>query len=222
MSRLRSPSRIQSCIALIIVVAAQIVVLRMSSAVGVLALLALATVGSRVAGVSSRRVIATVYRIVLIVLPIFLVRLIVGTPLSAAMIEWTVYAGRLVTAAIIAQGYYSALGASGIFRGLSVPLRLLPRQIAYPLGHIVSSSLYLIPGVTNTIRTTFNAARVRDARDLRDRTIGIGQSASVIRTGMIALLSIPQGRAEAMVIRGLYSNAETQGAKEKEPPEIPR
>ena len=219
MSRLRHPSGLQSSLILLAVVTAQIVVLRIRDPVGVFVILGLATAGSRIVGVTYHRVVTTVYRIVLIVLPIFITRLITGTPLVETTIEWTSYAGRLVTAAIIAQGYYSAVGTSGIHRGFSVPLRLLPRRIAYSLGHIVSSSLYLIPGVTSTVRTTFNAARVRYADDRLSGDGTLARHASTVRTTMVALLAIPRERAEAMVIRGLYRNAETLGV-EKKPPVI--
>lgn len=205
---LQQRSRPSYFLLLVVVLAAQILVLGTSDPIGVFPLLGVSISISRIVGVSFRNIAATVSRIVLIVTPVLVVRLIVGMPLIGALLDWSLYAGRLVAAAVIARGYYHAVGATGIYQGLSVPLQLLPRSVAYQLGHIVSSSLYLIPGVTSSIRTTFMAARLRYARRFGTKRNDLARTASVFRTVLIALLSVPQGRAEAMVIRGLYRTSE--------------
>jgi hypothetical protein len=156
-------------------------------------------------GIPIRRITAAVRGLLLLLVPVLLFRILSLGASPATVLSWTAYAMRLLSAVIAALLLLHEIGPAGIRRALSVLLRPLPRRVAVPIEVITATALFLIPGILTRVAAVRGAARVRFSsagRPGRSVRSFVRRQALIYRAVLVGLLSIPQGRAEAMVVRG--------------------
>ena len=147
-----------------------------------------------------RKLAVALRGLIMLLLAILVARLL-AAPTREALLDWSVYASRLIAAITVALTLLDRIGASGIHRGVARLLSPLPAPLRQPLLDIIAAAVYLIPAASRHLKGSSAAARVRYARGRRflpsTNTIG------VVRAGLFSLASLPPRRAEAMVVRGL-------------------
>ncbi|MFP4151745.1 MAG: hypothetical protein ACLFR8_08250 [Alkalispirochaeta sp.] len=206
--------RIREVLALAGMIAIQIGLLRISSPIVAAAALALLWLVAGIRGLPLRRTLPAMRGVLVLLVPVLLFRFLSLGFSPTTFFPWAAYTIRLVAAVIAAQLLLHEIGPTGVRRGLAFFLRPLPRIVAEPTEAIAASALYLIPGVLARISAVRGAARVRfggGERGDRGRGALIRRHAGIYRAVLLGLFSIPQGRAEAMVVRGVQAPSEPRG-----------
>lgn len=184
---------------LIGIIGLQVIVLGSERTVLILAFFLLSIIGAAVSGLSHRRVLTVILMFTILLLPILGIQLLAGGSDPIEIVTaWSLYFARLVTAALIAGTYVRSIGIRGVTEGIVFLFRTFPSPVALTIRNIVSSSLFLIPGVVTSVQNTHRAARVRYSRPRSFR-----RSVGIVRAILIALLALPHSRAEAMIVRGV-------------------
>jgi hypothetical protein len=185
---------------LILVIALQVVFLRIATVT--VAVIAFGTALLFSLLISSRRkgVFRVVASILLITLPVLLVQLLFRSDISHVVAVWSVYVLRLITAALTARALLLLRGTTGIQRGITGLFSFLPRRFSSTIGSIVASSMYLLPVVFSHLKLTIQSASIRYGREGNSL---VPSYPRILSAAFLNLADLPERRAEGMVIRGL-------------------
>jgi len=202
----------RSLILVVAMLGVQVALLRISSPLIAVGSLVAAVVLAILRGVRRRRIAGAVRGILFLLVPVLLFRILALGLAPATFLSWVTYAARLLAAVVAALLLLHEVGPSGIRRALSLLLAAFPRRVAEPIGTITGTALFLIPGILIRVAAVRGAARVRFASDGATGRAGpafLRRQARIYRAVLVGLLSVPQGRAEAMVVRGAVGSSHT-------------
>lgn len=155
---------------------------------------------ARFGGMTRRSAIRLGRAILLVTLPVLVVRSIT-TFRIATVISWTDYAAGLLSAAWVAGGYLAYRTSSGVQLALTAVTRAIPFQWGQIAADMVRSALYLLPEVLRRFRDGRDAAGIRFART--EKRSALRRLLAIVRATFVSLSTVPQRRAEAMIVRGI-------------------
>lgn len=157
---------------------------------------------SRLAGMSLRSAARLGRAILVVTVPVLLVRLIASFELTT-LVSWMDYAAGLLSAAWVAGAYLAYRKASGVQLALTAIAGATPFRWSHTAADMVRSALFLLPEVLRRMRDGRDAARLRFART--GNISAVHRILAVVRATFVSLSSVPQRRAEAMIVRGLIN-----------------
>ncbi|MFO8043924.1 MAG: hypothetical protein R6U25_12030 [Alkalispirochaeta sp.] len=164
-----------------------------------------AWLAAQFAGMSLRSAARLGRAILIVTIPVLLVRLIAAYELST-VITWIDYAAGLLSAAWVAGAYLAYRKPSGVQLALSALAGATPFRWSHTVADMVRSALFLLPEVIRRMRDGRDAARLRYAR--ARHVSAVRRILSVVRATFVSLSTVPQRRAEAMIVRGLIDAPE--------------
>lgn len=157
------------------------------------------------AGMSLRSAARLGRAILIVTIPVLLVRLIATYELST-LIAWIDYVAGLLSAAWVAGAYLAYRKPSGVQQALTAIADATPFRWSHTAADMVRSALFLLPEVIRRMRDGRDAARIRYAR--ARHVSAVRRTLSVVRASFVSLSTVPQRRAEAMIVRGLIKAPE--------------
>lgn len=155
---------------------------------------------ARLGSVSWRSALRLGRAILLITLPVLLVRLITAFE-TETVVSWADYAAGLLSAGWVAAGYLAYRTAAGVQLALTAVARAIPFQWGHTATDMVRSALFLLPEVMRRLRDGRDAARIRFSRT--GKRSALHNVLPLVRATFVSLSSVPQRRAEAMIVRGI-------------------
>ncbi len=155
---------------------------------------------ARIGGMSRRSAARLGRAILIVTLPVLLVRSIAAFGIST-LISWTDYAAGLLSAAWVAGAYLSYRKSSGVQLALTAVTRAIPFRWGQTVADMVRSALFLLPEVLRRLRDGRDAAGIRFSRG-RKRS-ALPRLVAIVRATFVSLSTVPQRRAEAMIVRGI-------------------